>query len=623
MTAGACPTCRSPLRWLPDLRAWSCELCRVTFAQDKEATQPKARAKPRDKRIYYGAGAGAVAGVGIALAFVLRGGATKQPTAEERDNLVRDTFAALSAGDAGKLAERAGKLCDGGEWRAGLDRAAARAHGATYEVVKIEERAGSVAEAIAGCHLAGAAPHVLDVDLRITRAGKPRDAHAKLSVAEAHGEWFAIDMPRIVGCDTAIGRVAQVATPDANRAQEPMLERCQDDAWSAVVVECLSQAGKLDDVPRCLKDLTPEQTAALTKAVQPVVGDKGALHDALVPSQPAPAPAISGAAEQAPVGDFWVWPLSDGWFLVTSPLFDVAFPHKPKITVERPPVKTANGNALDIYTLSDEPAGVTFTLEPLGAGAKLTGTKYLEDTKQRMAKLGKVTETHRQDGPVVFTELSVEGGGKRMRVQDRDDTAHGLMTTAATLAPTGDATADRFLASIHLREVVDTTASPQTLAKVAAKKSGKSFVVHDAAGSFEVALPFAPKITRKPASANPRAVTVEAIADRKPAHVRFEVQELAPWEALRFTPAALADLDAQDGPALEKQVGGKLKRSETELGGLPGSRLDPIAKKPKHDFHRRMVWNRYQHRLYQIVCSGVPCDPIAKSLTFAAPTPVK
>jgi hypothetical protein len=620
MTAGACPTCRSPLRWLPDLHAWSCDLCRVTFAQDKEATQPKARAKPRDKRMYYGAGAGAVVGVGIALAFLLRGG--KKSTFDDRDKLVRDTFAELAAGDTTKIA---GKLCEGADWRAGLERAAARAHGATYEVVKIEERAGSVAEQIAGCKLDGAAPHLLDVDLRITHAGKPRDAHAKLTVAETHGEWFVLDTPRIVGCDTAVGRVAQIGASDAaaNRAQEPMLERCHDDAWSAVVVECLAQAGKLGDVSPCLKDLTPVQTASLVKAVQPIVGDKGALHDALVPGQPTAAPEISGAAEQAPVGDFWIWPLSDGWFLVTSPLLDVAFPHKPKIVVERPTVKTANGNSLDIYTLSDEPAGVTFTLEPLGAGAKLTGTKYLEDTKQRMAKLGNVTETHHQDGAVTVTELSADGGGKRMRVQDRDDTAHGLMTTAATLAPIGDVAADRFLASIHLREPVDTTASAQTLAKAAAKKTGKSFVVHDAASSFEVTLPFAPRITRKPASANPRAVTLEAVAERKSARVTFEVQELAPWEALRFTPAALADLDAQDGPALEKQVGGKLKRSEAELGGLPGSRLDPIAKKPKHDLHRRMVWNRYQHRLYQIVCSGVSCDPIAKSLTFAAPTPVK
>jgi hypothetical protein len=622
MTAGACPTCRSPLRWLPDLRAWSCDLCRVTFApDDKEGTDPKARAKPRDKRVYYGAGAGAVVGVGIALAFVVRGGA-KKPTVEDRDKLVRDAFAELAAGDTTKIA---GKLCDGADWRAGLERAAARAHGATYEVVKIEERAGGVIDAIAGCKLDGATPHLLDVDLRITRAGKPRDAHAKLTVAETHGEWSVLDAPRIVGCDTAVGHVAQVGASDAsaNRAQEPMVERCQDDAWSAVVVECLTQAGKLDDVSRCLKDLTPEQSASLAKAVQPIVGDKGALHDAIVPAQPTTAPEISGAAEQAPVGDFWIWPLSDGWFLVTSPLLDIAFPHKPKIVVERPAVKTANGNSLDIYTLSDEPAGVTFTLEPLGAGAKLTGTKYLEDTKQRMAKLGKVTETHHQDGAVTFTELSADGSGKRMRVQDRDDTAHGVMTTAATLAPIGDANADRFLASIHLRQAVDTTASPQTLAKVAAKKAGKSFVVHEPAGGFEVTLPFAPRITRKPASANPRAVTVEAVADKKAAHVTFEVQELAPWEALRFTPAALADLDAQDEPALEKQVGGKLKRSEAELGGLLGSRLDPIAKKPKHDLHRRMVWNRYQHRLYQIVCSGVACDPIAQSLKFAPATPVK
>src|SRR5262245_44988992 len=50
-------------------------------------------------------------------------------------------------------------------------------------------------------------------------------------------------------------------------ASKAMIESCTSDKWSVEVIGCLKSASTQDDLVKCQKLLTPEQSAAVTKAV--------------------------------------------------------------------------------------------------------------------------------------------------------------------------------------------------------------------------------------------------------------------------------------------------------------------------------------------------------------------
>src|SRR4051812_904652 len=163
MTQGpVCPTCGMYLRWFPELGQWGCDRCR-TMVPVHQARPPGAR-KSRNT-LWIALGALAVAGGGVAVAVLAVGGKGTSSSAAggggDRDTVVRDTFKALGTGDLDALMANAGTeltqqhghcddpndreaedkrhVKDVEDMRRELSRAAAREHGASFEVLSIDE----------------------------------------------------------------------------------------------------------------------------------------------------------------------------------------------------------------------------------------------------------------------------------------------------------------------------------------------------------------------------------------------------------------------------------------------------------------------------------------------------
>ena len=213
-----------------------------------------------------------------------------------------------------------------------------------------------------------------------------------------------------------------------------------------------------------------------------------------------------------------------------------------------------------------------------------------------------------------------DASGATVRIDTRLDLPRGLMVNAA--ATTTDATRaadDRFLASVHLRRPTDAVADPTTLVGVRVRKAGKKLVMHDKTDAFTVEIPWPGKVTRA-VDAKDRRVDITMTAAKKGSKVVVTISEMTAWDALAVTPSEL--LRTIDGfKTFVDQQSAKTTQAAETLGGLPATRLDPSAPKAASKIEAHLVWNAYQHRLYQIFCTDTPCDPIAKSLHFADPTP--
>ena len=309
------------------------------------------------------------------------------------------------------------------------------------------------------------------------------------------------------------------------------------------------------------------------------------------------------------VADFWLWPRSDGSYLVTSPLLESVMPTKPTIAVSN--VK----GAPEIYTIAAD--GRQLSIGALGANARETGGVAV--LEQELAQRGNVTKTERTDGAQHVTILSVPDPKGTFRAETRADLARGLVITATAM--TTDATRvadDRFVASVHLREALDALADPTTLTGVRVRKAGKKLVMHDKTDAFTIEIPWPGKITHT-VDAKARRVDVTMTASNKKSKVVITISEMTAWDALAVTPAELERTVAGFKTFVDQQSAQTTAAAET-LGGLPATRLDPgVHAKSKIQAH--LVWNSYQHRLYQIFCTDTPCDAIVKSMHFADPTP--
>ncbi|HEY6037751.1 MAG TPA: hypothetical protein VIV58_25895 [Kofleriaceae bacterium] len=639
MTQGPpCPDCGSLLRWFPDQQQWGCDRCRVMFPPQvmvtpqayasKRADAPRMKRTLRGKKggrsnrlLIYGAAAVVLAGAGIAIAlFVFHRGKSYPASYPDRDTAVRETFAALGAGDGAKIMAHAGKgleheilSCDEGAaseeaedlatLQKELDRELAQNKGDTFRVTKIEELVtpdvkAKGHKASRGCTLeTDFTIHTVHVGLELAHAGKTTTLDATLPVVEVDHRFYVMTAPKLGGCDGAGSQVALVAGREANapdvaaKLSPAIASACADDKWPAKVVDCTAHTLSLKDVRSCTGDLDAKQIQRLRSAVTLAVGDKSpmlAMLPAEAPAEivaPPPDPSVTdGPSQKAGVADFWITPRSDGSYLVTTAIVTATFPAKPTAKVAKSTRPNADGKYFDIYTFAVESKpGVSYQLEIIAMGRNMRDEGGFKSLEAELAKVGKVDKVDRtQDGrPVTrFTAGPITLDG-------RIDLERGLIinstaTTDAAAKPLGEA----FLASVHVRGAVDPVDDPDTLVGVRQRKGARGKLeIHDAADAFTIDVPAAVKIERTVEAAQHAVVVTATSTKRRPAF-SLTITELSDWDALAIGPTKLAALQA--------------------------------ANKKAH-----LIWNPFQHRMYRVQCTDTPCDPIVKSLHFAEPRPVK
>jgi hypothetical protein len=147
---------------------------------------------------------------------------------------------------------------------------------------------------------------------------------------------------------------------------------------------------------------------------------------------------------------------------------------------------------------------------------------------------------------------------------------------------------------VHLRPLADATTDPSTLTGIRVRKNGKLFEAHDKTDGFTIDLPWMADVVRTVDAAN-SVVHVALTATRAKATILVNIDEKAAWDALGITPTVVDGLAADDRTWAAKQ---------------------------KHVW-THLTWNRFQHRLYRVSCTGTPCDAVSESLHFADPAPTK
>jgi len=673
MTRGQpCPNCNTMLRFFPQLDQWGCDQCRQMFPKDL----PRAVAPPKQqqwrKLPFIVIGALIVAAGGVVAALKLFGGSAKPSATELRDELVRQTFASLASGDHGGLVSRSGlgnimahASCANGEmpdvskdlsdFSEQVDRAIARAKGATFEIVSIDEpepakRLAKGDELAKGCKLdIELVQHQLAVKVKITRDKPTTEAIAKLALVELKGKIYAISPPLVAGgCDAAVARIALVGARDAQDAdlasslQPALILQCESEKWPAPVVDCLAKVTGLTEVPGCIAKLAGDQQSKLRDALAAQLTAQTPAATALraiVPGAAPPTPATSDAAitlgkpEAAELGDFWLWPRSDGKYLVASPYAEVVFPHKPTIAVVNTPLKRGDGTTVEDFQLNDVQGDLRLQVELISNGYGLKDpdiAKSMDNMRQQVAKVGTVTESKRDDrGLTVYGFAATDKANAMLRVETRVDRARGFSMSATAVTPSGQAAiGDAFFASAHLRHAPDPLKDASTLEGVRIRKAGKKLVAHDKTDSFTIELPWTATVERKfKPDLFMVGVVIKSHKSRRPGEekegeIRLLVDEFGSWDGLGFGPTGRVELANRVKASLKSELGEAVDLTDTVLAGLPASRFES-KKGAAKKIEAWSVWNRFQHRLYQILCVDAPqCEASAKSLRFADPAPV-
>ena len=345
-----------------------------------------ALAHPRKRRWLVPAIVATVAvGGGVAAALVLmRGGGSGLHGATDRDELVRAAFASLEKGDVDALVAATGtdqqsamRKCekdraseDLARVRDDFTRAVAREKGAKLDVLAIAadgspEKRDKGAAAGEGCKLElPIALEPLAVKLRVTEGGAAREVTAKVAVVEVDKHFFIVGPPAVPGCGDASAHVAQIAFDEyGDKGKTDALETtlataCTGDHWSAETYGCLAKATRRAGVRDCLAALPADARDKLRSLLRPLVPSTntplaGAIDEILPAPAAAPAAVTLGTPTPAPSGDFWIWPRSDGSYLVTSELLDAVFPHQPKFES----TKISDGALVVTWIASKDPPG--------------------------------------------------------------------------------------------------------------------------------------------------------------------------------------------------------------------------------------------------------------------------
>ncbi len=562
------------------------------------------------------------------------------------------------------------------EIREEIARATARLKGATIKVGKItgpeKPEVMDKGTELGDCKLDTAMEsHSLKVQLDILHAnGTEEKQQAEMQVSKISGRWIFTGVPTIPGCYTAIGSIASSGARETkafdavNSLQPVLMSRCLGDAWGPTVLKCLEGTSALSDAQKCLAALSPKELAPLTKEVDaalasvtgtgkelrqilpdaddvaaekpPVVDimppppttpadpDAALVDDTLVLDTPTPDPNADdpGRPEQAEQADFWLWTRSDGAVRVTSPVVKAVFPGRPEQVIKKGAGKTLDGKEVwlyqFIYDLGDD-GQLRLELSALGRGATQSDKDPLVAL---FAKIGKVKRKKSEINgvPVVDLEAVEASSGGSLRARAIRDLKRGLMIVGvAATSPKTRAIGTQFLASVAEVMGADPIEDPLVLADMVAKKVKKKYVASTASGDFSIELPIEPKFKRIGPSAGKSLVTAAITAENKKSQMSLQITEHASWDALMFHPARQEELANEMKAALEKETGKKLKMTPGRLAGVTGYSIDQVeAGKPKLQF--RMMWNRYQHRTFMLLCIDAPCDAAVDSIKFADPS---
>jgi hypothetical protein len=598
----------------------------------KRPDAPRVKRASRHKQVrsrrplLYGIAAVVLLAAGLVTTwFMIRKGKAQPISYGDRDTAVRETFAALAAGEGAKIMAHAGAglehlimTCDEGvageeaqdlaTMQKELDHELAQNKGVAFRVTKIEETVTPVVKAKGhkasrGCTLdVDVTIHTVHVGLELTRDGKTSTLDATLPVVEADHRFYVMTVPKLGGCDGAAAQVAFVAGREtnaadlANQLSPAVASACDADKWPDKVIDCTAHALSLKDVRSCVGDLDAKQLKRLRGAV--MLGTDGKESPAatqmraMVPPEgeaevvvPPPDPNVTlGPSQQAGIADFWLTPRSDGSYLVTSAIVTATFPAKPTAKVAKSTRPNADGKYFDIYTFAVEPKpGVLYQLEIIAMGRNMRDEGGFKNLEAELAKVGKVDKVERTEDGRPVTRFAAGA----IVLDGRIDLARGLIinstaTTDAETKPTGAA----FLASVHVRGAVDPVDDPDTLVGVRQRKGAKGKLeIHDPDDNFKIDVPATVKVERTVEAAQHEVVVTVASTKRRPTFT-LTISEMSAWDALAIGPTKLAALQA--------------------------------ANKKAH-----LIWNAFQHRMYRVTCTDTPCDPIVKSLHFAEPLPVK
>ena len=341
-----------------------------------------------------------------------------------------------------------------------------------------------------------------------------------------------------------------------------------------------------------------------------------------VPAPNPPTAVREGEPMLSAVGDFWLYPRSDGSVRVVSPLVEVTFPHRPVVTLQPSPTKTADGKDFDVYRFTDEPAsGVMRRLEviSLGRNARIVAGNATRDSFE---KVGTVKETASEEQGVLIKDLEVvDREGTRLRARIATDLPRGVLMILTTLSPAGsaeDQLDDVTRASMHLRKAPEPTTDPMVLGGTTAVKKAKQFVVRDRAGTFSVTLPWPAKIVR---TIKQKTVLLELHAKSGKASIDLTFAEWSSGDFLRETHQAKTTEKMRT--SLAEALGMPFEIVPAKLDWLEASLVRPAGKLPKR-VGRLETWiapDRSSRRLVSVQCVDAPCAAVVKSLVLARPVP--
>jgi hypothetical protein len=245
-----------------------------------------------------------------------------------------------------------------------------------------------------------------------------------------------------------------------------------------------------------------------------------------------------------------------------------------------------------------------------------------DDPKGRMAKLGTVKERRFQDRGMAVTEYRVDLAevSGTMRMQVRKDSQHGLVVNglAAVLnSASHGAFADKFFDGLHVHPT-STAADPHTFDRLAIKPSAKGFTVSDA--QFQIELPWEPKVEHVPAK---NESIIKLSATHGDADFALLIDEVPSTMALSRTGRWLDDLTQRELDGLLKSLADSHPKGDKQNGTSGSSELRVIQIKGDNGVFSEnwLIWDRFQHRMYQLTCAQLSCAGIAKSINLVPTKP--
>jgi hypothetical protein len=266
-------------------------------------TKPK-----KGKGLIIAIGAVVAIGAGVTIAVVMSGGKGTKGGLESRDEVAKDTVAALTKGDVDRLMvlsspEIADQLvsCDeeGKKEREPLEKAIEKlreqmakkveaAKGLEVELVKLADskpitmKKGDTAGK--GCTLTTEiAMHDAQLSLKIKAGGKPaRERTTSIQLMEAEGRWYLAGAPKLEAPgDCAVAAKTSIKAKEAEwkkqslgdgakaRLEQAMTKHCTDDKWSDAAITCIEDAKGSDT--KCLSELTAPQRDGLRKKFEQIL----------------------------------------------------------------------------------------------------------------------------------------------------------------------------------------------------------------------------------------------------------------------------------------------------------------------------------------------------------------